>query len=95
MRISEGAATETHHFTNDGRTVNVDQLIRGLRRLHSTFWTDEDVFSRMDVTVEVYEEPTTPTVRIAQLKQWIKAHGRHPREEAKKRGIAETLIRGE
>jgi len=61
-----------------------EAAIRGLYRLASSFWTEEDVFDRMDVTVEVHEEPTTHTVKIEKLKQWIKTHGRHPREEAKK-----------
>jgi len=61
-----------------------EAAIRGLYRPDSSFWTEEDVFDRMDVTVEVHEEPTTHTVKIEKLKQWIKTHGRHPREEAKK-----------
>jgi hypothetical protein len=58
---------------------------RGLRRLDSSFWTEEDVFDRMSITVEVHEEPTTHTVMIEKVKRWIKSQGRHPREEAKRR----------
>ena len=61
-----------------------EAAVRGLHRLDSSFRTEEDVFDRMCVTVEVHEEPTIHTVMIANLKQWIKSHGRHPREEAKK-----------
>ena len=61
-----------------------EAAIRGLQRLDSSFWTEEDVFDRMCITVEVHEEPTIHTVMIEKLKRWIKSHGRHPREEAKK-----------
>jgi hypothetical protein len=50
----------------------------------SSFWTEEDVFDRMDITVEVHEEPTTHTVKVEKLKQWIKSRCRHQREEAKR-----------
>ena len=53
-----------------------EAAVRGLHRLDSSFWTEEDVFDRMFVTVEVHEEPTTHTVMIEKLKQWIKSHGR-------------------
>jgi hypothetical protein len=45
------------------------------------------VFDRMFVTVEVHEEPTTHTVMIEKLKRWLKSHGRHPREQAKKQEL--------
>ena len=66
--------------------------VRGLHRLDSSFWTEEDVFDRMFVTVEVHEEPTTHMVMIEKLKQWIKSHGRHPREEAKKEELRKLLF---
>lgn len=62
-----------------------EAAIRGLYKLDSSFWTEQDVFDRWDIKVEVHEEPTTHTVRIEKLKQWIKARGRHPHEEEKKR----------
>src|SRR5437660_8739322 len=71
-----------------------EAAVRGLHRLDSTFWTEEDVFDRMFVTVEVHEEPTTHIVKIDRLKQWIKSHGRHPREQAQKRGIEEAIVWG-
>jgi hypothetical protein len=42
-----------------------DAAIRGLYKLDSSFWTEEDVFDRMCVTVEVYEEavPLPPGMR--------------------------------
>lgn len=52
-----------------------EAAVRGLHRLDSSFWTEEDVFDRMDVTVEVHEEPTTHTVMSEKLKRWIKSHG--------------------
>ena len=61
-----------------------EAAVRGLHRLDSSFWTEEDVWDRMCITVEVYEEPTTHTVMIERLKRWIKSQGRHPREQAKK-----------
>jgi hypothetical protein len=60
--------------------------------LDSSFWTEEDVLDRMFVTVEVHEEPTTHTVKIDRLKQWIKSHGRHPREQAKKDELRKLLF---
>ena len=76
--------------------VEVESLfeaaIRGLYRLDSSFWTEEDVFDRMDVTVEVHEEPTTHTAKIERLKRWIKSHGRQPREEAKKEKLRKLLF---
>ena len=38
-----------------------EAAVRGLHRLDMdlSFWTEEDVFDRMCVTVEVHEEPTT------------------------------------
>lgn len=44
-----------------------EAAIRGLYRFDSSFWTEDDVFDRMDITVEVREEPITHTVRIAKL----------------------------
>jgi hypothetical protein len=41
-----------------------EAAVRGLRRLDSSFWGEEDVFDRMCVTVEVREEPTTHTVIV-------------------------------
>jgi hypothetical protein len=76
--------------------VEADSLfeaaIRGLYRLDSSFWTEEDVFDRWDITVEVHEEPTTHTVRIEKLKQWIKSRGKHPHEEAKKEELRKLLF---
>ncbi len=69
-----------------------EAAVRGLHRLDSTFWTEEDVFDRMFVTVEVHEEPTTHTVKIDRLKQWIKSQGRHPREQAKKDELRKLLF---
>ena len=70
-----------------------EAAVRGLYRLDSSFWTEEDVFDRMSVTVEVHEEPTTHTVKLENLKRWIKSHGRHPREEAKKEELRKRLFR--
>lgn len=69
-----------------------EAAVRGLWRLDSSFWSEEDMFSRMDVTVEVHEEPTTHTVRIEKLKHWLKSHGRHPREEARKEELRKLLF---
>ena len=70
-----------------------EAAIRGLQRLDmdSSFWTEEDVFNGMFVTVEIYEEPTTHMVMIEKLKHWIKSQGRHPREEAKKAELRKLL----
>jgi hypothetical protein len=76
--------------------VEADSLfeaaVRGLHRLDSSFWTEEDVWDRMCITVEVYEEPTTHTVMIEKLKRWIKSQGRHPREQAKKEELRRLLF---
>lgn len=69
-----------------------EAAVRGLHRLDSSFWTEEDVFNRMRITVEVHEEPTIHTVMVANLKQWIKSHGKHPREEAKKEELRRLLF---
>ena len=69
-----------------------EAAIRGLWRLDSSFWTEEDMFARLDVTVEVHEEPTTHTVRVEKVRQWLKSHGRHPREEAKKEELRRLLL---
>jgi hypothetical protein len=42
--------------------------------------------------VEVHEEPTIHRFKIERLKQWIKSHGRHPREEAKKEELRKLLF---
>jgi hypothetical protein len=72
-----------------------EAAVRGLYKLDSSFWTEEDVFDLMCVTVEVHEEPTTHTVKIEKLKQWIKSQGRHPREQAKKEKLRRVFIRSE
>ena len=59
--------------------------------MDSSVWAEDDVFDRMSITVEVHEEPTTHTVIVEKLKQWIKSHGRHPREEAKKEELRRLL----
>src|SRR5437667_7149304 len=38
-----------------------EAAVRGLHRLDSSCWTEEDVWDRMCITVEVYEEPPTVT----------------------------------
>ena len=45
-----------------------EAAVRGLYRLDSSFSTEEDVFDRTDVTVEVHEEPTTQTRKIERLR---------------------------
>lgn len=60
-----------------------EAAVRGLYRLDSSFWTEEDVLDRMDVAVEVQEERTTHAV-IVELKQWVKSPGWHPGKQAKK-----------
>jgi hypothetical protein len=69
----------------------LEAAVRGLHRLDSSFWTKENVWDRMCITVEVYEEPTTHTVMIERPKRWIKSQGRHPREEAKKVELRKLL----
>lgn len=71
-----------------------EAAIRGLQRfdMDSSFWTEEDVFDGMFVTVEIYEEPATHTVMVEKLKHWIRSHGRHPRGGSEKGGIEETLV---
>jgi len=69
-----------------------EAAVRGLYKLDSSFWTEEDVFDRWGITVEVHEEPTRHTVRIEKLKQWIKSRGRHPHEEAKKEELRKLLF---
>ena len=69
-----------------------EAAVRGLHRLDSNFWTEEDVFDRMCITVEVHEEPTTHTVMIEKLSRWLKSHGRHPREQAKKEELRKLLF---
>lgn len=50
------------------------------------------MFDRLDITVEVHDEPTTHTVRIEKLKQWIKSRGRHPHEEARKEELKRLFL---
>lgn len=66
----------------------VEAAVRGLHRLDSSFWAEDDVFGRMSVTIEVHEEPTTHTVKIDKLKQWINSQGRRAGEKGiEKAGI--------
>lgn len=67
----------------------LEAALRGLYRSDSSFWTEHDVFDRMDITVEVREEPITHTVRIEKVN---KSHGRHPPEEAKKAARRKLLF---
>jgi len=69
-----------------------EAAVRGLHRLDSSFWTEEDVFDRMCVTIEVHEESTRHTVMVDKLKRWIKSQGRHPREQAKKEELRKMLF---
>jgi hypothetical protein len=69
-----------------------EAAVRGLHRLDSSFWAEDDGFERMSVIVEVYEEPTTHTVKIERLKHWIKTQRRHPREQAKKEELRKLLF---
>ena len=41
-----------------------EAAIRGLCRFDSSVWTEDDVLDRMDITVEVRQEPVTHTVSI-------------------------------
>ena len=69
-----------------------EAAVRGLHRLDSSFWAEDDVFDRMCITVEVYDEPTNHTVKIERLKHWIKTQGRHRREQAKKEELRKLLF---
>lgn len=69
-----------------------EAAVRGLHLPDSSFWTEDDVFDRMCVTVEVYEEPTVHTVTVDKLKRWIKSQDRHPREQAKKEELRKLLF---
>lgn len=88
--ISDGATISYRSITSNFDVVHaakveaeslVEAAVRGLHRLDSSFWAEDDVFGRMSVTIEVHEEPTTHTVKIDKLKQWINSQGS---EQAKK-----------
>ena len=70
-----------------------EAAFRGLHQLDSSFWTEEDVFDRMDVTVEVHEEPTTHTVQIERLTKAVgKITGKASARAGEKAGTQETLV---
>jgi hypothetical protein len=46
-----------------------EAAVRGLHRLASSFWAEENLWDRMFITVEVHEEPTTHTVMVAKRRQ--------------------------
>jgi hypothetical protein len=69
-----------------------EAALRGLYRLDSSFWTEEDVFDRIDVTVELHEEPTIHTVKIEKLKRWIKSQARNPYQQKKKEELRKLLF---
>jgi hypothetical protein len=69
-----------------------EAAVRGLHKLDSSFWTEEDVWERMCITVEVHEEPTIHTVTVENLKRWVRSHGKHPREQAKKEELRKLLF---
>jgi len=70
-------ALESSTLPKSKRNPLFEAAVRGLHRLDSSFWTEDDVFDRMCVTVEVHEEPTTHTVMVEKLKRWLKSHGNH------------------
>jgi hypothetical protein len=41
-----------------------EDAIRGLYRLDSSFWAEDDVFDQMCITVEVHEEPKRLRISI-------------------------------
>ena len=69
-----------------------EAAVRGLHRLDLSFWTEEDVFDRMCITVEVHEERTTHTVKVEKLKHWIKSHGRLHARQRKKQELRRLLF---
>ena len=48
---------------------------RGLCRLDSRFWTDDDLLQKDFITVEVRQKPTIHTVKVAHAAQLLIAHG--------------------
>ena len=68
-----------------------EAAIRGLYKLDSSFWTEENVFDQMLISIEVWETPTEHAVKVQKVKDWLKSHGRSPAQEAKKQELRKLL----
>ena len=65
---------------------------RGLCRLDSRFWTDDDLLAQDSIMVEVRQEPTIHTVKIAKVKEWVRTHALNPMVEEKKQELRRILF---
>ncbi len=72
----------------------IQTAARGLCRLDSRFWTDDDLLAQDFITVEVWQEPTIHTVKVAKVKEWVRTHALNPIVEEKKQELRRILFGG-
>lgn len=69
-----------------------EAAILGLNRLEKRGWENDD--SQIGwVLVEIHEEPTVHRVHVGKMLGWLKASGRTPRDEIRKRELRTLLKR--
>jgi hypothetical protein len=71
-----------------------EAAVIGLSRLQSSFWDENSVLDGYQIVVEVFETPTVHAVKLATVKRWLQAHGRSPKEEAKKSRLRQLIRSG-
>ncbi|MGC1485796.1 MAG: hypothetical protein WA789_18535 [Candidatus Acidiferrum sp.] len=74
---------EVEHCVRLRATSVYEAALRGLARLEKVGW-ESDGSQVRTVVVEIYEEPTTHTVNVKKLLDWLKEPGKSPYDEFRK-----------
>src|ERR1700676_62091 len=74
---------DVEHSVRLRATSDYEAALRGLARLQKVGW-ESDGYQVRTVIVEIYEEPTTHTVNVKKLLEWLKQPGRSPYDEFRK-----------
>lgn len=77
---------EVEHSVRLRATSVYEAALRGLARLQKVGWESDGSQIRM-VTVEIYEEPTTHTVNVKKMLEWLKQPGKSPYDEFRKQKL--------
>ena len=90
VRFTDAAGSE-HSIKVEAESL-FEAAAHGLCRLDSRFWTDDDLLQQDFITVEVRQEPTIHTVKVAKVKEWVKSHALNPILEEKKQELRRVLF---
>jgi len=70
-----------------------EAALKGLQKLERIGW-ESDGSQIGWVVGEIYEQPTVHRVHVGNMLEWIKSHGRTPRDETRKSKLRMLLEKG-